>query len=53
MDYPNYVKNVYYKLQTYANHGIIPSINLITTYETRENPLTYEKIERIVEEYFN
>ena len=53
MDHQHYVKNAYYKLQTYANYGIIPSINLITTYETRDNPLTYEKIERIVEEYFN
>lgn len=52
MDNPNYTKNAYSKLQLYANHGIIPSINLITTYETREHPLTYETIEKVVHNYF-
>ena len=52
MDNPTYSKNVNLKLQQYASHGIIPTIQLITTYETKLHPLTAEKIERIVEEYF-
>lgn len=52
MDNPTYSKNAYSKLQLYTNHGIIPSIQLITTYETKEHPLTAETIEKIVENYF-
>lgn len=52
MDNPAYSKNAYTKLQLYTNHGIIPSIQLITTYETKEHPLTAETIESIVENYF-
>ena len=52
MDDPSYYKNVFSKLQLYTSHGIIPSINLITTYETKENPLSSEVIEKIIEHYF-
>ena len=47
-----YSKNVFSKLQLYNSHGIIPSINLITTYETKEYPLSAEVIEKIIEHYF-
>lgn len=52
MDDPGYYKNVFSKLQLYTSYGIIPSIKLITTYETKENPLTSEVIEKIIEHYF-
>lgn len=52
MDNSEYSKNTYSKLQFYTNHGIIPSIQLITTYETREHPLTIDVIEKIVEDNF-
>lgn len=52
MDDPTYSKNVGAKLQLYIRNGIIPSIRLITTYETREEPLSSEVIEKIVEHYF-
>ena len=52
MDDTAYSKNVPLKLQTYISHGIIPSIQLITTYETMENPLSSETVERIIKEYF-
>lgn len=52
MDNLEYSKNAYSKLQLYTNHGIIPSIQLIATYETREHPLTADVIERLVETYF-
>lgn len=52
MDDPIYSKNTFSKLQLYTSHGIIPTIHLITTYETRENPLSSEMVEKIIEHYF-
>lgn len=52
MDDPVYSKNVFSKLQLYNTHNIIPSIQLITTYETKKRPLTSETIEEIIKQYF-
>lgn len=52
MDDWAYSKNVPVKLHTYIAHGIIPSIQLITTYETMQEPLSTEKVERIIMDYF-
>ena len=52
MDDGNYAKGVANKLQLYISHGIIPSLQLITTYETREEPLTIEKIENVLQQCF-
>lgn len=52
MDNPAYSKNVFSKLQLYNEHGIIPSIHLICTYETQQEPLSTSKIEKIITEYF-
>lgn len=52
MDQPSYAKNAALKLQHYISCGIIPELQLITTYETKDHPLTIEKIERVIEEYF-
>lgn len=52
MDDPAYCKNVCTKLQLYTSHGLIPSIQLITTYETKENPLSFETVENILKQYF-
>ena len=52
MDDPAYIKNACSKLQQFAGHGIIPSIHLITTFETQEYPLTSDSIEKIIQEYF-
>lgn len=52
MDKPAYCENTFNKLKIYATHQIIPSINLITTYETQNTPLNSEKIQQIVYEYF-
>jgi len=52
MDDDFYCKNACSKLQLYASHGIIPSIHLITTYETKDNPLTTEVIEKTIMHYF-
>lgn len=52
MDDPSYCKTVTNKLQCYIGHGIIPSIQLITTYETQSNPLSTELIYKTIEHYF-
>ena len=52
MDDPSYSKKTASKLQLYISHEIIPSIQLITTYETMEHPLSTEVIYKIVEHYF-
>jgi len=52
MDDPVYVKKTYSKLQLYTSNGIIPTIQLITTYETKEHPLTSDVVEKIIEHYF-
>ena len=52
MDNLSYSKNVVSKLQLYISNNIIPSIQLITTYETQKNPLCTDMVEKIIEEYF-
>lgn len=52
MDDSNYCKNVLSKLQIYISNGIIPTIQLITTYETKDHPLNMEQVEKIVKQYF-
>ena len=52
MDDPKYAQNAISKLESYIKNGIIPDIDLISTYETKEHPLDYEMIEKIVKEYF-
>lgn len=52
IDNPNYSKNAYQKMQLYTNYGIIPSYQLITTFETKEQPLTGYFIEKVIEHYF-
>ena len=52
MDNPTYSQNAFAKLQLYATHGILPSIHLITTYETKEHPLSFDTAETIIKQYF-
>lgn len=52
MDNPTYAKSTGNKLQLYLTNGIIPSIHLITTYETNDHPLDSEEVKRIIEEFF-
>lgn len=51
-DEASYCKTACSKMQLYAEHGIIPSVQLITTYETMNYPLTVAKIEKVVEDFF-
>jgi len=52
MDDSAYQKNAITKLQQYASNGIIPSIHLITTFETKDHPLGPEDIEHLIRHYF-
>lgn len=52
MDDPIYCEKAISKLRKYCYHKIIPSVNLITTFETREHPLTMDAIEKLIQQYF-
>lgn len=51
MDDIDYARNAYSKLHSFSKHGIIPSINLIVTYETRSNPLTSDIVDKTIQLY--
>ena len=51
MDDPNYAYHVSHKLSTYISNHIIPTIDLITTYETKEQPLSIDTINHVIAEY--
>lgn len=44
MDDETYLKKTCSKIQTYARNGIYPSINLIATFETKEQPWIVTKL---------
>ena len=49
MDDPKYVRDNVPKLITYADNGIIPSVNLIITFETKKNKLSFPQIRAAIE----
>ena len=52
MDDAAYIEKTCSKIQTYSAYGLVPSINLITTYETKQHPFSYEDAEKIGSFYF-
>lgn len=52
MDVPDYFENACEKIKLYCKNGMIPSVNLIVTYETKEYPLNIEKVDLTIQEYF-
>lgn len=52
MDNQSYADNAYNKLKIFSSQGIIPSVNLITTFETKTNPINSEKVNQIIHDYF-
>ena len=52
MDDTDYVNHICQKVKTYCSYGIIPSVNLILTYETKECPLGIDWVEKTVKDYF-
>ena len=52
MDDASYCKKAYAKMELYTLNGIIPTMQLLITYETSDNPLTPEVVEQLVRQYF-
>ena len=52
MDDPDYVHSSVKKIENYCRNGIYPDVNLICTYETANNPLTYSVIEEKINRFF-
>lgn len=52
MDDVKYNRNIGERIQTYVNNGIIPTVDLIITYETSDKPLTVKEIENVINQYF-
>lgn len=52
MDDSVYCEKAFNKLKFYALHGIIPSVNLILTFETRQYPADIQSIHKVIDEYF-
>ena len=52
MEDPSYCKHATSKIELYSRNGIIPTIQLITTFETKEHPLSPETITNTIVTYF-
>lgn len=52
IDDENYLNNALVKLRTYIKGGYIPTINLILTYETRNEPLDFTTVQKMIQLYF-
>lgn len=49
MDKEDYARNAMNKIQDYINCGIMPGDQLITTFETRKNPLGADVVEKMIQ----
>ena len=52
MDDAAYAKSAFSKMSLYTANGIIPSINLITTFETMDHHLSVKMVEMLIRQYF-
>lgn len=52
MDESSYSQKACSKLYHYSTYGIYPSVQLITTFETKDNPLSVELVEKTIQHYF-
>lgn len=53
MDNQKYADDTFWKLKQYNMFGIVPGIDLIMTYETKNHPLTIDVIENVINQYFS
>jgi len=51
IDNKDYQKAYHAKMHQYISNQVYPSINLITSYETNDMPLTFEKLDQILAAY--
>ena len=52
MDEDDYKQDAIIKINNYLANGIVPNINLITTFETKTSPLCEDLVETLVRYYF-
>ena len=52
MDEPQYRKTFFWKMSLYAQHGYFQGLNIIYTFEDKENPLDTRYLDRIIGRYF-
>ena len=52
IDKPEYRNNMLSTLNTYISHEIYPSVQLLTTFETKEHPLDLFEVDNIINRYF-
>ncbi len=52
MDDISYASQAFDKMKYYARYGIVPGINLITTFETKDKKLQWTQIEHAIEQFF-
>lgn len=52
LDNCGYSKGAFSKMQLYTANEIFPSVQLLTTFETKEYPLDTEVVEKMIQHYF-
>jgi hypothetical protein len=52
MDDPGYQRKYFYKMEKYIKAGYVPTINMITTYETSDNPFSSLTAREAISTYF-
>lgn len=52
MDNPGYSQKTFEKLQVYAQYGLLPFHQLITTFETKDTPLNTDTVQNIIQNIF-
>ena len=52
VDQEEYLERALKKLRVYIRNGFIPDTNLIMTFETRQAPLGYDVVFRVIQDYF-
>ena len=52
MDDPKYRKTFFWKQSLYAQYGYMPGINIIYTFEDKDNPLDTRYVDRLIKKFF-
>lgn len=53
IDHEEYLESTLKKLRVYFRNGLIPGINFIMTFETRQAPLGYDIVFNVIRDYFD
>lgn len=52
IDKPDYLEKNMSKIRLYEQHGFVPNVNLILTFETSDSPLSVKAVNRIIDSFF-